>query len=45
MLELILILVGAAAGGGAVAYRLKGSRTWRELGADILRGGGGGEEK
>lgn len=45
MLELILFLCGAAAGAGAVAYRLKGSRTWREFGADILRGGGGGEER
>lgn len=45
MLELILILGGAVAGGYAVAYRLKGSRTWREIGADILRGGGGGEER
>lgn len=41
MLELILFLCGAAAGAGAVAYRMKGSRTWREMGAEILGGGPG----
>lgn len=45
MIELLLILAGVAAGGSVVAWRLKGSRTWRELGADILRGGGSGEER
>lgn len=45
MLTAFLVFVSAGAAGGFVAWRLKGSRTWREVGAVILRGGGGGEER
>lgn len=41
---LILMALSAGGAGGFVAYRLKGSRTWREVGAVILRGGGPAEE-
>lgn len=39
MFELLMFIAGAAGGGGWVAYRLKGGRTWREVGAVILGGG------
>lgn len=42
MFELILgALLGGAGAGAYVAWRLKGSRTWRETGAVILGGGPG----
>lgn len=45
MIELLLMfLAGCVVGGCYVAYRLKGSRTWRETGAVILGGGGPSNE-
>lgn len=44
-MDILLMALGAvgaaAAGGGFVAWRLKGERGWREVGAVILGGGPG----
>lgn len=42
MIEILLMLASAAGAGGYVAWRLKGSRTWREVGAVIFGGGPSG---
>lgn len=39
---LILMALSAGGAGGFVAYRLKGSRTWRDTGAVIFGGGPAG---
>ena len=44
MTELLIFLLGCVAGGGYVAYRLKGARTWRET-VVALGGGGPSNEK
>lgn len=43
MIELLIAAVSAAAGGFAVAARMKGKKTWREVGAIVFGGGGPGD--
>ena len=44
MTELMIFLAGCVVGLGWSAYRLKGSRTWPEVGAVIFGGGGPSNE-
>lgn len=41
MIEIVIALIGALVGGGVVAYRLRGDRTWSEVGRAVIAGGGG----
>ena len=41
MTNYLLILLGMVAGGGFVAWRMKGNRSWKEVGKIIIQGGGG----
>ena len=45
MVEVLLVLAGVVAGGGGVAWLLKGDRTWRDLGRAMISGGGGHSEE
>ena len=37
----LLFFVGVLVGAAIVAYRLKGDRTWPEVGRAVIAGGGG----
>lgn len=45
MNEYLMFFLGVLAGGAFVAWRMKGTKTWRQTGAVILGGGGPSNEK